>query len=73
MFVWASAAEVEERGSDQRDSPASLKSMETIFQSEQRECRYLMGGCSKDGDCCEHLVCRTKWPYHCVWDWTFGK
>nr|8CJQ_D Chain D, Mu-theraphotoxin-Cg1a [Chilobrachys] len=33
-------------------------------------CREWLGGCSKDADCCAHLACRKKWPYHCVWDWT---
>nr|B1P1F7.1 RecName: Full=Mu-theraphotoxin-Cg1a; Short=Mu-TRTX-Cg1a; AltName: Full=Jingzhaotoxin-34; Short=JZTX-34; AltName: Full=Peptide F6-25.51; Flags: Precursor [Chilobrachys guangxiensis]ABY71707.1 cystine knot toxin [Chilobrachys guangxiensis] len=73
MFVWTSAAELEERGSDQRDSPAWVKSMERIFQSEERACREWLGGCSKDADCCAHLECRKKWPYHCVWDWTVRK
>uniref|UniRef100_A0A482ZCT4 Mu-Theraphotoxin-Ct1a_2 n=1 Tax=Coremiocnemis tropix TaxID=1904443 RepID=A0A482ZCT4_CORTR len=73
MFVWTSAAELEEHGSDQRDSPALLKSLARVFQSEERGCTKLLGGCEKDSDCCEHLGCRTSWPYHCGWDGTFGK
>nr|P0DL57.1 RecName: Full=Mu-theraphotoxin-Phlo1a; Short=Mu-TRTX-Phlo1a; Flags: Precursor [Phlogius sp. CYC-2015] len=75
MFVWTSAAEQEDHGSDRRDSPALLKNLlgEEVFQSEERACRELLGGCSKDSDCCAHLECRKKWPYHCVWDWTIGK
>nr|P0DQN2.1 RecName: Full=Beta/mu-theraphotoxin-Pe1b; Short=Beta/mu-TRTX-Pe1b [Phormingochilus everetti] len=34
------------------------------------ECRYWLGGCSKTGDCCEHLSCSPKWHW-CVWDGTF--
>nr|B1P1G5.1 RecName: Full=U21-theraphotoxin-Cg1c; Short=U21-TRTX-Cg1c; AltName: Full=Jingzhaotoxin-40; Short=JZTX-40; Flags: Precursor [Chilobrachys guangxiensis]ABY71715.1 cystine knot toxin [Chilobrachys guangxiensis] len=70
MFLLTSA---EERGSDQMDSPAWLKSMERIFQSEERECRWLFGGCEKDSDCCEHLGCRRTKPSWCGWDFTFGK
>nr|B1P1F9.1 RecName: Full=U20-theraphotoxin-Cg1a 1; Short=U20-TRTX-Cg1a; AltName: Full=Jingzhaotoxin-35; Short=JZTX-35; AltName: Full=Peptide F3-18.97; Flags: Precursor [Chilobrachys guangxiensis]ABY71709.1 cystine knot toxin [Chilobrachys guangxiensis] len=68
MFVWTSAAELEERGSDQ---PAWLKSLERIFQSEERDCRALYGGCTKDEDCCKHLACRRTLPTYCAWDLTF--
>nr|P0CH56.1 RecName: Full=Mu-theraphotoxin-Cg2a 3; Short=Mu-TRTX-Cg2a; AltName: Full=Jingzhaotoxin-IV; Short=JZTX-IV; AltName: Full=Peptide F1-23.73; Flags: Precursor [Chilobrachys guangxiensis] len=72
MFVWASAAELKERGSDQRDSPAWIKSMERIFQSEERECTKFLGGCSEDSECCPHLGCKDV-LYYCAWDGTFGK
>nr|B1P1G7.1 RecName: Full=U2-theraphotoxin-Cg1b 2; Short=U2-TRTX-Cg1b; AltName: Full=Jingzhaotoxin-41.2; Short=JZTX-41.2; Flags: Precursor [Chilobrachys guangxiensis]ABY71717.1 cystine knot toxin [Chilobrachys guangxiensis] len=70
MFLLTSA---EERGSDQMDSPAWLKSMEIIFQSEERECRWMFGGCTTDSDCCEHLGCRWEKPSWCAWDGTFRK
>nr|B1P1A0.1 RecName: Full=Kappa-theraphotoxin-Cg1b; Short=Kappa-TRTX-Cg1b; AltName: Full=Jingzhaotoxin-30; Short=JZTX-30; Flags: Precursor [Chilobrachys guangxiensis]ABY71650.1 cystine knot toxin [Chilobrachys guangxiensis] len=72
MFVWASAAELQERGSDQKDSPAWLKSMERIFQSEERECKKMFGGCTVHSDCCAHLGCKPTLKY-CAWDGTFGK
>nr|B1P1D8.1 RecName: Full=U13-theraphotoxin-Cg1b; Short=U13-TRTX-Cg1b; AltName: Full=Jingzhaotoxin-37; Short=JZTX-37; Flags: Precursor [Chilobrachys guangxiensis]ABY71688.1 cystine knot toxin [Chilobrachys guangxiensis] len=72
MFVWASAAELEQSGSDQKDSPAWLKSMERIFQSEERECRKMFGGCSKHEDCCAHLACKRTFNY-CAWDGSFSK
>uniref|UniRef100_A0A482ZGR8 U14-Theraphotoxin-Ct1a_1 n=1 Tax=Coremiocnemis tropix TaxID=1904443 RepID=A0A482ZGR8_CORTR len=73
MFVWTSAAEQEEYGSDQRDSPSFLKSLARVFQSEERDCKAMFGGCEKDEDCCPHLGCRPSWPHYCGWDGTFRK
>nr|P60993.1 RecName: Full=Kappa-theraphotoxin-Hm2a; Short=Kappa-TRTX-Hm2a; AltName: Full=Heteroscodratoxin-2; Short=HmTx2 [Heteroscodra maculata] len=38
------------------------------------ECRYFWGECNDEMVCCEHLVCKEKWPITykiCVWDRTF--
>nr|D2Y238.1 RecName: Full=Omega-theraphotoxin-Hhn1b; Short=Omega-TRTX-Hhn1b; AltName: Full=Hainantoxin-IX-3; Short=HNTX-IX-3; Flags: Precursor [Haplopelma hainanum]ADB56731.1 HNTX-IX-3 precursor [Haplopelma hainanum] len=41
-------------------------------QAEERKCRWYLGGCSQDGDCCKHLQCHSNYEW-CVWDGTFSK
>ncbi|XP_011699422.1 PREDICTED: toxin ICK-3-like [Wasmannia auropunctata] len=50
----------------------------TIAGVDKPGCRWMMGGCSKDDDCCPKLGCKTtKLPPfanpYCAWDGTFGK
>nr|P0DW95.1 RecName: Full=Beta-theraphotoxin-Eo1a; Short=Beta-TRTX-Eo1a [Encyocratella olivacea] len=36
------------------------------------DCRWFLGGCSKDSDCCKHLACRIDgYIKYCAWDGTF--
>nr|BAN13493.1 GTx1-2 [Grammostola rosea] len=48
--------------------------METALEAEpeERECRYLFGGCETTADCCKHLGCKFRDKY-CAWDFTFSK
>uniref|UniRef100_A0A4Q8K309 Omega-Liphistoxin-Lth2b_1 n=1 Tax=Liphistius thaleban TaxID=1905330 RepID=A0A4Q8K309_9ARAC len=41
-------------------------------QAEERECRWYLGGCKKDSECCKHLQCHSFWEW-CLWDGTFSK
>uniref|UniRef100_A0A482Z6L4 Omega-Theraphotoxin-Sfo2a_1 n=1 Tax=Selenotholus foelschei TaxID=1905327 RepID=A0A482Z6L4_9ARAC len=46
---------------------------EDAAQHEERaECRWYLGGCTKDSDCCKHLQCHSKHEW-CLWDGTFSK
>ncbi|KJZ72447.1 hypothetical protein HIM_08116 [Hirsutella minnesotensis 3608] len=31
------------------------------------ECRWYLGGCEADADCCEHLRCHSRYKW-CIWD-----
>uniref|UniRef100_A0A482ZCZ3 Tau-Theraphotoxin-Ct1a_1 n=1 Tax=Coremiocnemis tropix TaxID=1904443 RepID=A0A482ZCZ3_CORTR len=45
------------------------KEDDTLREERDGECRYYLGGCKKDGDCCKHLQCHSFWEW-CVWDGT---
>nr|P0C246.1 RecName: Full=Tau-theraphotoxin-Pc1c; Short=Tau-TRTX-Pc1c; AltName: Full=Vanillotoxin-3; Short=VaTx3 [Psalmopoeus cambridgei] len=34
------------------------------------ECRWYLGGCKEDSECCEHLQCHSYWEW-CLWDGSF--
>nr|BAN13505.1 GTx1-9 [Grammostola rosea] len=40
---------------------------------QERECKWFLGCCSRNSDCCKHLTCNPKSPHICVWDGTFCK
>nr|BAN13501.1 GTx1-7 [Grammostola rosea] len=50
-----------------------LAALDEVPKTQERECTKFWGWCKQDSECCEHLGCRSKWPYLCAWDGTFRK
>nr|BAL72762.1 toxin-like peptide [Grammostola rosea] len=72
LTVLCSASELANKELVKEVLRAMLVDKEDALQPEERECRYYLGGCKKDSECCTHLQCHSYWEW-CIWDGTFGK